>query len=81
MPKLVAYMEMDRDELQAVIDQLVVRGFVKHGTGGYAHDTPNQAGEFVYEDWWDLTDAGRDVLGVGPRVVHRPGDDARGKSE
>jgi hypothetical protein len=69
MPKLVELMEMEREELQVIIDRLVERGLLAYGTGGYGHEN----GEFVYaEDWWDLTDAGRRKLGLGPKVVHRP---------
>jgi hypothetical protein len=57
-----------RQTVEAALGSLARRGLVTRSRGVYAGQPRCADGERVYEDdWWDLSPAGRDAIGLKPR--------------
>src|SRR5581483_9049860 len=61
-----------RDAVERALSGLAERGLVVHSRGTYIGEPRSFDGVTAYEDdWWDLTPAGRQAIGLPPRRVDR----------
>lgn len=61
-----------REALELVLQGLARNGLMTKSRAINAGDPRRSDGQRIYEDdWWDVTPAGRDAIGLAPRKVFR----------